>query len=55
MILVTKPNADKTITELREQWDLLDGGKVSHATMFRALKRTKHVVKADREIIRTSN
>lgn len=42
-LVAEKP--DRTITELREQWDLLGGEKVSHATMFRALKRTKLTVK----------
>jgi transposase len=37
--------SDRTIKELREQWGLISGIKISHATMFRALKRAKLTLK----------
>lgn len=42
--LVAK-KSDRTIKELREQWKISSGITVSHATMFRALKRAKMTIK----------
>ena len=42
--LVAK-KSDRTIKELREQWEIIAGIKVGHATMFRALKRAKMTIK----------